>query len=345
MVLRTVTDFNRLDDRMVGQSPEGMPGASDNRQPFSDVGFGPCECCGSDRRKTHVVREMMFGTRERFSYLECLGCGCLRIAEVPANLGRYYPKEYDPFKSGPRDGVKARLRQSLVSLVIRNRVLLKAVAPSHRFATARLAHALRLTPKTRILDVGCGGGRLVLDLRAAGFTAWGIDHFAPESVDSKGVVVRRCSLEDLSEEFDCIMFNHSLEHIADQVEILSQARARLRSGGVCIVRIPIASWAWREYGTNWVQLDAPRHLCVHSEKSFRIAAERSGFRVSDTEYDSFDFQFWGSELYLRNVPLETARPRLSEYFSKASMKEYRRRSVALNNQHQGDQAIFFLRQI
>jgi hypothetical protein len=139
------------------------------------------------------------------------------------------------------------------------------------------------------------------------------------------------------------MFNHSLEHIADQVATLRLAFSKVRPTGSCIVRIPIAGWAWKEYGTDWVHLDAPRHLCVHTERSFGLAAEKAGFVVAETVYDSTDFLFWGSELYRRNVPLEDARNRLSHYFSKDSMKEFRRRALALNSQGQGDQAIFFLR--
>jgi SAM-dependent methyltransferase len=195
----------------------------------------------------------------------------------------------------------------------------------------------------QILDVGCGAGRLVLDLRAAGFRATGIDRFAPEISDSMGLAVRQGELQDVSEQFDCVMFNHSLEHIADQVETLRMALSKVRANGSCIVRIPIAGWAWKEYGTDWVHLDAPRHLCVHTERSFRLAAGQAGFAVSETVYDSNDFLFWGSELYRRNVPLEDARYRLSDYFSKDCMKKFRRRALELNRQGQGDQAMFFLR--
>ena len=37
---------------------------------------------------------MMFGLREEFEFFECGNCGCVQIAEVPANLAKYYPEEY-----------------------------------------------------------------------------------------------------------------------------------------------------------------------------------------------------------------------------------------------------------
>ena len=54
-----------------------------------------CRICGnaSDNR-AHVAREMMFGTRERFDYVECARCGCLQIRDVPADLSPYYPADY-----------------------------------------------------------------------------------------------------------------------------------------------------------------------------------------------------------------------------------------------------------
>ena len=43
--------------------------------------------------KLHPAREMMFGTREAFNYVECAHCGTVQIAAIP-DLTRHYPKEY-----------------------------------------------------------------------------------------------------------------------------------------------------------------------------------------------------------------------------------------------------------
>ena len=58
-----------------------------------------CRICGNaDGNTAYDVREMMFGTREIFRYFRCAACGCLQIAEVPADLSAYYPPDYCSFK-------------------------------------------------------------------------------------------------------------------------------------------------------------------------------------------------------------------------------------------------------
>jgi hypothetical protein len=91
-----------------------------------------------------------------------------------------------------------------------------------------------------------------------------------------------------------------------------------------------------------VQLDPPRHLCVHTEKSFRLAAAQAGFRVARVIYDSWELQFWGSELYQKDIPLHTGQKELAQHFSSGELHNFRRRADELNTRGLGDQAIFFL---
>ena len=63
-----------------------------------------CRACGNAEGNTaHFPKEMMFGWREVFEYFECGRCGCLQIAEIPADLGKYYPRDayysYQPPKA------------------------------------------------------------------------------------------------------------------------------------------------------------------------------------------------------------------------------------------------------
>lgn len=56
-----------------------------------------CRICSSLDTRPVVAREMMFGLRERFVYLECRNCGCLQIAAYPEDIGRHYPSHYYAF--------------------------------------------------------------------------------------------------------------------------------------------------------------------------------------------------------------------------------------------------------
>jgi len=119
----------------------------------------------------------------------------------------------------------------------------------------------------------------------------------------------------------------------------------LKENRYILIRIPtVSSHAWRHYRENWVQLDAPRHLFLHSVKSLKHLAETNGFELIKVVYDSTEFQFVGSELYLRNIPLKAhcGKNIKNTLFNKDEIDEYRKKAEALNQMNDGDQACFIL---
>jgi SAM-dependent methyltransferase len=273
---------------------------------------------------------MMFGTRDEFTYWECSVCGCLQIARIPERLGDYYPDDYYSFS----------LHLNALELWL-YRAYFKAPQLASLFRRARAFQSvIEAKPKcgARILDVGCGSGKLVSVLRNIGFDAYGTDPFAKAETH----YVRRGSLEDAEDNWDLIMFHHSLEHMPNQVAVLRSARQKLARDGTCLVRIPVAAWAWQHYKRNWVQLDAPRHLIIHTLDSFSRASELAGFHTGQITFDSTAFQFYGSELYARDMP-QKDKDSKSAQFSKATMRSFKARAIDLNRQQLGDQASFYLR--
>ncbi|MBA3672023.1 MAG: class I SAM-dependent methyltransferase, partial [Gemmatimonadaceae bacterium] len=196
---------------------------------------------------------------------------------------------------------------------------------------------------SRILDVGCGQGLLLQRLVDAGFDgAIGIDPFIAADARYAGrILVKRGTLDEMDGTFDLVMFHHSLEHIGSQRDTLARAAELLRDGGHCLVRIPVAdSWAWEEYRDRWVQLDAPRHLFLHSVNSLRQLAESVGLQLDRVVHDSTAFAMEGSELYRRDRPL-TGLP--SAGFSPEQRRAFGRQARELNASGRGDQAAFYLR--
>ena len=287
----------------------------------------------------------MFGMREQFAYFECADCGCLRLMTLPADLAKYYGPGYYSFTPTvlSRSVYRASIRKLLTAGELFHIAGLRWLRRQRNGRSPyleSLAH-LQLHRGMRLLDVGCGRGEALYLLREVGFRAEGIDPYLPEEVtDEYGVRVRRVDLSKIRGEWDVIMFHHSLEHMPDHRRTLTLVQEHLAPAGRCLIRMPIASIAWHTYGVNWVQLDPPRHLILHTLESFRHLAENCGFKVESFHCDSSAFQFWGSELYKRDIPLRQGGPHL---FSPEELRRFQATAEGLNREGAGDQAAFVLR--
>jgi len=305
-----------------------------------------CEVCvNSKGNVTHVAREMMFGFRDRFEYLECGRCGCLQLKNVPADLSAYYPPDYYSFSesAAPSMGwIGMTLRRMRSGLMLHETPRLARLVSTHRLEPVWVPWLRgRVTTRSRILDLGCGAGHLLLELRRQGFrNLTGVDAFIADTIRyATGLTIFKSRLEDVGGTFDFVMLNHSFEHMPCPLDVLKRIFHLLRPGGAALLRIPLAdSFAWRTYRTHWVQLDAPRHLFLHTKASIALLASRSGFTTTDIRYDSSAFQFWGSEQYRAGIPLSARR----KIFSPREMRDFERRAHELNRRGDGDQASFHL---
>jgi predicted SAM-dependent methyltransferase len=143
------------------------------------------------------------------------------------------------------------------------------------------------------------------------------------------------------------MLNHSFEHMPDPLSVLKKLYEIVSPGKYVMIRIPVADChAWEKYNVNWVALDPPRHLFVHTTKSMEMLAKESGFELARIMHDSNEKQFWGSEQYLKDIPLLDSKSYFenpnNSIFTKKQIKVYRAKTRELNKKHQGDAACFYL---
>jgi len=308
-------------------------------------------CDNTENNRSITLYEMMYGTREAFDYFTCGACACLQIAEVPADLSRFYPQDYYSYTPAGNDartpGYFSRKKFEAIffgtSFVGK---LLDRLKPE-AYSQFRCFRHIPMTRRSAVLDVGCGSGRDLVKMREHGFTnLTGIDPYIPASLDyGQGLVIHRMPLGDLDGTWDIIKFNHVFEHIPDPLNALRHVRRLLSPAGTCIIRVPVVPCrAFDEYGIFWMQLDAPRHLYLYSAAAMTLLARKAGLRVDAgrTYCDSVSDQFWGSELYRRGIPLVSAAGKLRTYFSRAELRRFKMRAQQLNREQAGDQAVFYL---
>lgn len=307
-----------------------------------------CRICGNSKNNTSfIAKEMMFGTFEEFTYTECNKCGCLQLKNIPTDLSKYYPLNYYSLKNRKRNWFKKLLKRQ------RGKYGLGGINP-FGFILAQIwgipeiikwIKGYNISFESKILDVGAGNGEYLQEYKNIGFkNLTGIDpYIEKDQVFDNGFKILKKNIHDVDGSFDLIIASHTLEHIEDQIGTLRQFYRLLQKDGILLIRIPVAgTTAWKTYGPDWVQLDAPRHIFIHTVKSLTMLAEQANYEVQNIVFDSNEFQFIGSDLYQQGIPLTST---IKENIPKTIRKSYQKKADSLNKNHDGDQACFYLKKL
>jgi SAM-dependent methyltransferase len=226
-----------------------------------------CPVC--DLKDTTPVLQSDAGALGVLTLVRCRNCGVAYLDPQPdpADMAPFYAPDY-------YGGAEAKFGTWVEGM--------RNLAGSLR--ARRLAAGL--APGARVLDVGCGDGRLLAAFAALGYACTGTeraqDHPRPGSA-AAGVEIHTGDLAEvgLAENcFDLCVFWHVLEHLHDPYESLVEARQILSPGGRLVVAVPNfeslqAVWS----GGEWFHLDLPRHLFHFTPRSLAALLCRAGFRV------------------------------------------------------------------
>lgn len=143
-----------------------------------------CRICDyHGKMKEYDAMEMLYGTREHFTYEQCPHCDCLQIKYIPEDLGRYYHDDYYSYEK--IDGSKKDVDEQEFQV--------------------------------RILDVGCGSGKRISELADMGFhIVHGCDPFIDSDiVYENGVKVYKKTVHEMEGSYDLILLMDSFEHMTD----------------------------------------------------------------------------------------------------------------------------------
>ncbi len=155
-----------------------------------------------------------------------------------------------------------------------------------------LVNLLKSTSKTsKILDVGCGGGPLLEELKKLGFeniSGVDISDQAVEKCRNRGLVVSKMDANELQFEentFDLLIVSDTLEHLEFDEKALQSFKCVLKPGGKIFVFVPAYMFLWSEHDI------IHHHFRRYTKSNLTQKMRKVGFTIQRGGYWNFILLF------------------------------------------------------
>lgn len=147
-----------------------------------------------------------------------------------------------------------------------------------------------------ILEVGCSTGLMLSLFKKRGWRVTGVEISKKAAAAAKRRDLRVFTTPfekvDLSEKFDLIVFNHTLEHLNNPREVIKKTRAVLKSDGLIYIDLPnFGSFSAKILKTRWPLLLPDEHLWHFSYLPLSMLLKEMGFKVIFDNRSSGVFDF------------------------------------------------------
>lgn len=229
-----------------------------------------CNSCGEKTLFSDLsVKDPL--SSKLYTILKCSKCGLGHTFPIKADFNSIYPNSYYGNRHGFTESycIKRRIR--------------------------RLLFINREENEKRLLDVGCGNGALIRNIRKR--LGWLVAGTEINSMASKldELYIGRC-IEDVTNvaPFDYVTMWHTLEHMSGLNNILMEINKVMRKDGKLIIAVPNNNSLQARYFKNkWFHLDVPRHRFHFDDMSLGKLLNKNGFEIIYKWYQEIEYDLLG----------------------------------------------------
>lgn len=227
-----------------------------------------CKVCG----KNYGFKNDYPNIKGDYSYITCMNCGSGILDPFPKT--KVFQEKYDTEEY--YDDLSAKAKNKFLDFFLNMRIY---EMPWEFVSNFEIK-------KNNALDVGCGNGEFLYEVKKFGFNVYATDYskIALERTRKKvnekkeNFYLGDFSNIDFNERFNLISFWHVLEHVESPSKYLEKAFSILEKDGVVVGEVPnynslILSIFKDKY--SWIMI--PEHITYYSPKSLEMVLRNQGF--------------------------------------------------------------------
>lgn len=225
--------------------------------------------------------DRLHGLPGTFTLVQCCTCGWLRVNPRPVagDLAKYYPDDYAPYARAIEDEKPFWNRWD------------------RQYGVAKHARSIeRFIQRGRILEIGCGTGIFLNEMKRRGWRVVGVepnDYASRYARTRFGMEVFTGTLEEYDpepESFDVVCAWNVVEHLPTPAQDMARMQRALKKGGLLVMSIPnLESPERRLFGEAWLGWDLPRHLYQIPRPALDQFLARYNLRVVGTGYPAGNY--------------------------------------------------------
>lgn len=236
-----------------------------------------CPLCQSEKfEPAYIAKDRHYGISGMYRIVRCSGCSLMFLNPMYSDeeLSALYPIDYYAYQDGFSHSRWKEIAKRLLWFRIGTR--------DPQFESPG-----------RILDLGCGAGWFLREMRDKGWDAYGVEinsTAAGLGRSKAGLNIFAGTLQQArfpSEFFEYVRANHSFEHISCPSETLEEVWRIMRPGGRLLIGVPnVGGLNARFFKEYWWYLGAPVHPYTYSAKTLPQLLRKHHFEIMKVTYNS-----------------------------------------------------------